>query len=108
MYWSRGSSAAPCYMFGTINSLCPRREPCECFFQVDWRLIKQGDGARLWRAQVPGTVWCMIRTRAAVPASPQTVLDFLLDESCIPKYDELFDKIEVVEPVDDVSIFKRT
>lgn len=76
--------------------------------QVDWRMIKHGDGTKLWRAIVPGSVWCMIRTRTTVPASPMTVLNFLLDDDCIPQYDELFDKIEVVEAVDDNSVFKRT
>lgn len=75
---------------------------------MDWRLIKQGDGVRLWRAQVPGTVWCMIRTRTALVAPPQVVLDYLLDDTCIPTYDELFDKIEVIEAVDSTSTFKRT
>lgn len=71
-------------------------------------MIRHGEGTRLWRAIVPGTVWCMIRTRTTVPASPSTVLAYLLDDSCIPTYDELFDKIYVVEAVDSNSVFKRT
>ncbi|CAN0408421.1 unnamed protein product [Ectocarpus sp. 12 AP-2014] len=76
--------------------------------QVDWRIIKDSDGLKLWRATVPGTVWCMIRTRAAVTASPREVLTYLLNDSCIPEYDELFAKIEVIESIDDTSVFKRT
>ena len=71
-------------------------------------MIKDGDGLKLWRAAVPGTVWCMIRTRTAVSASPSEVLTYLLNDSCIPDYDELFDKIDIVEPVDETSVFKRT
>ncbi|CAM9416510.1 unnamed protein product [Scytosiphon promiscuus] len=76
--------------------------------QVDWRIIKDSDGLKLWRATVPGTVWCMIRTRAAVTAPPREVLAYLLNDSCIPDYDELFAKIELVETVDETSVFKRT
>lgn len=76
--------------------------------KVDWRIIKDSDGLKLWRATVPGTVWCMIRTRAAVTAPPREVLEYLLNDSCIPDYDELFAKIEIVEKVDDTSVFKRT
>lgn len=71
-------------------------------------MIKDDDGMKLWRAAVPGTVWCMIRTRATVPASPLEVLTYLLDDNCISEYDELFDKIKVIEPVDESSTFKRT
>ena len=71
-------------------------------------MIKDSEGLRLWRASVPGTLWCMIRARTAIPASPLDVLTFLLNDSCIPKYDELFDKIEIVETVDESSVFKRT
>ncbi len=71
-------------------------------------MIKDNDGLKLWRATVPGTVWCMIRTRAAVTASPLEVQEYLLNDSCIPDYDELFAKIEVIETVDETSVFKRT
>lgn len=57
---------------------------------------------------MPGTVWCMIRTRTPLVAPPQVVLDYLLDESLISTYDELFDKIQVIEAVDSTSTFKRT
>ncbi|CAN0075651.1 unnamed protein product [Discosporangium mesarthrocarpum] len=63
---------------------------------------------KLWKATVPGTVWCMIRTRAFVPAEPKSVMELLIDDSRIGEYDELFDKLFVVEVVDDCSIFKRT
>lgn len=71
-------------------------------------MIKAGDGLKLWRAEVPGTMWCMIRTRTSVSAPPLEVLAYLLKDECIPEYDELFDKIHVVEKVDDSSMFKRT
>lgn len=71
-------------------------------------MIKDDDGMKLWRAAVPGTVWCMIRTRATVPAPPLEVLTYLLNDNCISEYDELFDKIKVIEPVDESSTFKRT
>lgn len=80
---------------------------CE-HFQVDWRLIKDSDGLKLWRASVPGSVWCMIRTRASVLVPPSEVLNYLLNDACIPEYDELFDRIELVEKVDHSGAFKRT
>lgn len=75
---------------------------------MDWRIIKDGDGLKLWRASVPGTEWSMIRTRAFVSATPREVMAYLLRDECISEYDELFDKIEVIEQVDARSVFKRT
>ena len=91
-----------------ISYIRRKLNPAVPLVKVDWRMMKDGDGMKLWRAAVPTTVWCMIRTRAAVPAPPLEVLTYLLDDSCISEYDELFDKIEVIEPIDDSSTFKRT
>ena len=54
------------------------------------------------------TAWSMIRTRARLAASPSAVLQFLLDDSRIAEYDDLFDKIAVVEALDANAAFKRT
>ncbi|CAM9718016.1 unnamed protein product, partial [Phaeothamnion confervicola] len=66
-------------------------------------------GARLWKASVPGSVWSILRVRASLTAAPSEVLALLLDDARIGEYDELFDKISLVEAVEGGDCaFKRT
>jgi START domain len=78
--------------------------------RVAWQLVRDGgeSGVKLWKCALPGSAWSMIRTRTRLAASPSTVLDLLLDDSRIGEYDDLFDKIRVVEAVDEQAAFKRT
>eukprot|EP00953_Heterococcus_sp_UTEX-ZZ885_P010167 5937-Heterococcus_DN1.PRE.1 len=78
--------------------------------RVAWQLVRDGgeSGVKLWKCALPGSAWSMIRTRTRLAASPSTVLDLLLDDSRIGEYDDLFDKIRVVEVVDEQAAFKRT
>lgn len=78
--------------------------------QVDWKLVRDGgdEGVRIWKCDQVGSSWSMIRTRSRLNAEPGDVLSLLLDDSRITEYDDLFDKIWVVERIDDCSMFKRT
>lgn len=76
--------------------------------QADWQLVRKGPAIRLWVSPHLDSSWQMIRTRAHLDASPPAILRLLLDDSRIGEYDDLFDRICVIEPIDDNSVFKRT
>ncbi|CAM9296249.1 unnamed protein product, partial [Phaeothamnion confervicola] len=66
-----------------------------------WSLVRDRRGIQVWTSPVPDSPWYRIRARMRCEATPQQLLSLLIDDTRIGEYDRMFDRIRLVERVDD-------